>query len=75
MTCEKIQPWKAYWTPRPGNCDVAPYQEKKGSEIIADGGSAGPPIDVSIATEVKNESIPEANKLCPNLKPITNPTL
>lgn len=75
MPSEKIQLWKADWKPRPTNLDIAPYQEKTGSEIIADGGSAGPPVDISLSTEAKSESVPEANKLCPHLKPITNPTL
>ncbi|KAK9776215.1 hypothetical protein SCAR479_07121 [Seiridium cardinale] len=75
MPLEKIQPWRIHWTPHPASSDIAPYQEKQGAEIIADGGSAGPPVDAFLSTEAKTKSIPEANKLCPHLKPITNPTL
>lgn len=76
MACEKIQPWRAHYTPRPGNTDVVTYQEAKGAEIIADGGSAGPPVDDSrLISETKTQPIPKANRLCPHLKPITNPTL
>jgi hypothetical protein len=38
MASEKIQPWKAHWTPQSGNPNAVAYQEKKGFEIIADGG-------------------------------------
>jgi hypothetical protein len=71
---EKIQPWKAHWTPKAGNPDVVSYQEKKGAEIIADGGSAGPPVEEG-AVPTKDQSVPVANQLCPHLKPIINPTL
>jgi len=75
MNCQKTQPWKAHWTAQPGNPDVVSYQEEKGSEIIADGGSAGPPVEEGVSTNAKDESISEENRLCPHLKPITNPTL
>jgi len=74
MASEKIQPWKAYWTPQSGNPDVVAYQEQKGSEIIADGGSAGPPVEEGLST-ASQDNVRKENKLCPHLKPITNPTL
>jgi hypothetical protein len=72
MSSKKIQPWKAHWTPQPGNPDVVSYQESKGAEIIADGGSAGPPVEEGAAVKTTTR---KENKLCPHLKPITNPTL
>jgi hypothetical protein len=74
MACEKIQPWRADYVPESGNPDVVSYQEKKGAEIIADGGSAGPPVEEGVAV-AKDDSIRAENRLCPHLKPITNPTL
>lgn len=72
MSCEKIQPWKAHFVPQTGNPDVVSYQEKKGQEIIADGGSAGPAVEEgAVPSKVSNEE----NRLCPHLGPITNPTL
>jgi len=75
MASEKIQPWKAHWTPQSGNPNAVAYQEKKGFEIIADGGSAGPPAEEGFSTGAKNEPISAENRLCPHLLPITNPTL
>jgi len=72
MDSIKVQPWKAHYNPQPGNPDVISYQECKGAEIIADGGSAGPPVEEG--SEV-NTSTRKENKLCPHLKPIINPTL
>jgi len=75
MTFEKIQPWRAHWTPQSGNPDIVAYQEQKGVEIIADGGSAGPPVEEGLPTVTKKEPVRPENRLCPHLKPITNPTL
>lgn len=74
MACEKIQPWKTHYVPESGNPSVVSYQEKKGAEIIADGGSAGPPVEESVVA-AKDASVRAENRLCPHLKPITNPTL
>lgn len=75
MAGEKIQPWKAHYVPEAGNPGVVSYQEKKGAEIIADGGSAGPPVEEGAIINAKDISVRAANRLCPHLKPITNPTL
>jgi hypothetical protein len=75
MTCEKIQPWRVHYVPESGNPDVVSYQEKKGAEIIADGGSAGPPVEEGVAVNAKDDSVRAENRLCPHLKPIINPTL
>jgi len=75
MTAVKTQPWKPHWTPRAGNANIVAYQEEKGAEIIADGGSAGPAIDEGVTTPAQQEPVRKENRLCPHLKPITNPTL
>jgi hypothetical protein len=72
MSSCKDQPWKAHYTPQPGNPAVVSYQEAKGSLIIADGGSAGPPVEEGVQAKT---TMPRENSLCPHLKPISNPTL
>lgn len=74
MSNEKIQPWKAHWVPQAGNPAIVSYQERAGAEIIADGGSAGPPVQEGVAT-ASASSVSESNRLCPHLGKITNPTL
>ncbi|QDS73013.1 hypothetical protein FKW77_009104 [Venturia effusa] len=49
MAHEKEQPWKMHYVPENGNPALVSYQEKKGAEIIADGGSAGPPVEEGVA--------------------------
>lgn len=73
MSDQKYQPWKEHYVAKAGNPAIVSYQEKKGAEIIADGGSAGPAVEEGNANV--DNSISEANKLCPHLGPITNPTL
>jgi hypothetical protein len=63
----KAQPWKDSFVAQPGKHDVICYQEAKGQDIIADGGAAVP--------EVEQKATKEANRFCPHLGPITNPTL
>ena len=75
MNCNKEQPWLRHFTAQPGNPELVNYQEKTGDQIIADGGSAGPPVDESAPVAKKDSSIGAANRLCPHLGPITNPTL
>lgn len=72
MSCEKVQPWKAHFVPQAGNPEVVSYQEAKGQQIIADGGSAGPAVEEGAPVPQASR---EENRLCPHLGRITNPTL